>query len=244
MSDAPQRVYTGSAASRALSHAVQDVAAGVAAIHVWGLLGWHDIRRRYRRSVLGPFWLTISTAVMVTAMGFLYSKILNQDLSSYLPFLAIGLVVWQMLAAMINDCCEVFGLAEHMIKQIRLPLTTHVCRILWRNVIIFAHNAVIIVGVALFYSKLSIIGMLMAFVGFACVILNCLWASLVLGVLCARFRDIPPTMANFVQVAFFLTPVLWHPDDAAVLLKISRTRPLLAVMRARHGLYSSPRRRS
>jgi len=235
MSDAPQRVYTGSAASRALSHAVEDVAAGVAAIHVWGLLGWHDIRRRYRRSVLGPFWLTISTAVMVTAMGFLYSKILNQDLSSYLPFLAIGLVVWQMLAAMINDSCDVFGLAEHMIKQIRLPLTTHVCRILWRNVIIFAHNAVIIVGVALFYSKLSIIGMLMAFVGFACVILNCLWASLVLGVLCARFRDIPPTMANFVQVAFFLTPILWHPELLGERIALAYGNPFYHLIEAIRG---------
>jgi ABC-type polysaccharide/polyol phosphate export permease len=66
---------------------------------------------------------------MVISVGILYSKIFKQDLATYLPFLAIGLVVWQMLATVINESCDVFTSAGQMIKQIKVPLTVHVCRL-------------------------------------------------------------------------------------------------------------------
>src|SRR2546422_820704 len=98
-----------------------------------------------RRSVIGPFWLTISTAVMVSAMGFLYARIFGQDVSTYLPYLAVGLVIWGTISTMANESCTVFTTVEQIIKQVRLPLTTHVCRMVWRNAIIFGHNALILV---------------------------------------------------------------------------------------------------
>ncbi len=210
--DTPQRIYSGIEDSRALGHGAQDVAMGVGLVHIWGLLGWHDIRQRYRRSVLGPLWLTISTAVMVISVGILYSKIFKQDLATYLPFLAIGLVVWQMLATVINESCDVFTSAGQMIKQIKVPLTVHVCRLVWRNLLIFAHNAVIIVVVCAVYLKPTFAGALQAFVGLAGVVLNCLWVGMLLGVVSARYRDITQITASLVQVAFFLTPIMWYPN--------------------------------
>ncbi len=60
-------------------------------VRVWSLLGWQEVRQRYRRSILGPFWLTLSTGAMVAAMGPLYGRLLNQDVASYFPYLAISL---------------------------------------------------------------------------------------------------------------------------------------------------------
>src|SRR5262249_37328135 len=50
----------------------------------WGALAMQDIRLRYRGSIIGPFWLTLSMAIMIGAMGFLYSKLFNQDMTTYL----------------------------------------------------------------------------------------------------------------------------------------------------------------
>ena len=58
--------------------------------HLWLLLGWQDIKQRYRRSMLGPFWLTISTAFMVASLGLVYSRIFGQAVAEYLPYLAAG----------------------------------------------------------------------------------------------------------------------------------------------------------
>src|SRR3989304_5582475 len=127
----------------ALLLALRDMETGLRDVHVWTMLAWQEIRQRYRRSTLGPFWLTISTAAMVGGMGPLYGLIFGQDLSWYFPYLAIGFVVWQLMASIINDSTQVFIGADQFIKQIKMPFSIHVLRMVWRNAIIFAHNSVI-----------------------------------------------------------------------------------------------------
>lgn len=55
--------------------ALQDLRDGISRWQLWGLLGWQDILQRYRRSVLGPFWITASMGVLVTALGLLYANL-------------------------------------------------------------------------------------------------------------------------------------------------------------------------
>lgn len=189
-----------------------DIVVGLFAWRIWGTLGWHDIRQRYRRSVLGPFWFTLSTAIMVVVLGMLYSTLLKQEISNYLPFLAVGLVVWQYIGSVINEGCSAFIGSAHLIKQIRLPLTIHVCRLAWRNFVILLHSLpVVIVMLLVFGNPIGIAFILLPF-ALMTLMLYGIWMGLVLGVLCARFRDIPPIVANLVQVAFFFTPVMWMPE--------------------------------
>ena len=56
-----------------LLDAVGDLIEGLARWELWSTLGWHDIRQRYRRSIVGPFWLTLSMGVMVAGLAYLYA---------------------------------------------------------------------------------------------------------------------------------------------------------------------------
>jgi ABC-2 type transport system permease protein len=189
-----------------------DLIAGLGAVRVWGTLGWHDIRQRYRRSVLGPFWFTLSTAIMVVVLGALYSELLHQDIHEYLPYLAIGLVVWGFLSSVANEGCAAFIGSAYLIKQIRIPLTVHVCRIVWRNFVILLHSLpVVVVLIVVLGRSMSVQFVLVPF-ALLLLFLQGVWLSVVLGVLCARYRDIQPIVANLIQVAFFFTPVMWSPD--------------------------------
>ena len=105
--------------------ALLDIAEGARARYLWGMLGWHDIRRRYRRSLLGPFWLTISMAMLVAMLGMLYGALLNVEIADYVPFLALGFVVWTLISGLITDGCTAFITAEGIIKQTNLPLSVH-----------------------------------------------------------------------------------------------------------------------
>lgn len=192
--------------------ALTDIRAGIANYHVWGLLGWQDIRQRYRRSVIGPFWLTLSTAIMLCTMGLLYARLLNQDVSSYLPYLAVGLIVWGTILLIVTESCSVFIQAEQIIKQVRMPLTTYVCRVVWRNAIIFGHNAIILVPVVIWSGSATSASLLSVPFGLLALFANGLWIGLFLGVLCARFRDIPQIIVNLMQIAFFVTPILYRPE--------------------------------
>lgn len=190
--------------------ALKDLKDGLLSIHIWPMLAWQEIRQRYRRSMLGPLWLTISSAVMIGAMGPLYGRLFNQDMSAYFPFLAVGFVVWQFMASIINDATQAFIGAEQYIKQIRMPLTIHIMRMVWRNAIIFAHNFAIVAVVLLIYLPDWRWSMLWAAPGILAILLNAIWIGTLLGLVCARFRDIPQIVASIVQVAFFLTPIMWN----------------------------------
>lgn len=191
---------------------LKDVVDGLSSIHIWPMLGWQEVRQRYRRSVLGPFWLTLSTALMIGAMGPLYGRLFKQDISGYFAYLAVSFVLWQMISQMISDSCVAFVAAEGFIKQIKLPLTIHVLRVIWKNLIIFAHNAVVILIVIAYYRP-PLNGSLLLFpIAILVFALNALFFGTILGLVSARFRDIPLVVTNVVQAAFFLTPIMWHPQ--------------------------------
>jgi len=176
------------------------------------MLGWQEIRQRYRRSMLGPFWLTLSTGFLVGGMGPLYGSLFGQDLTVYFPYLAVSLVTWLMLSNTISELCSAFIIAEGFIKQIKLPLTIHVLRVVWKNQIIFAHNLVIVVIVLLFFPPPLSLNLLMFPIALMFVAINSVWLGILLGLICARFRDIPQIVGSLMQVALFVTPVMWKAE--------------------------------
>ena len=192
--------------------AIDDV---VGAARLWRLaaaLGWFDIRLRYRGSVLGPFWLTLSTAVMVAALGVLYSALFKMELHDYLPYLALSLVLWNYLAALVSEACTCFLGSEGMIRAIRMPFTLYAARVLVRNTLVLAHNVLVIVAVYVWFDVWPGWHALVVLPGIAIWLLDGMAACLLLGALCARFRDIPPIVGSVMQIAFFISPIIWKPE--------------------------------
>ncbi|MGH8605227.1 MAG: ABC transporter permease, partial [Gammaproteobacteria bacterium] len=194
------------------SRALADLSEGLAQWQLWALLGWQDILQRYRRSLLGPFWLTFSMAIMVIALGILYAKLFRIDIHDYLPFLTLGFLAWGLISGVITEGCTALTAAEPFIKQMKLPFSLHVHRVVWRNLIIFAHNLVVYIGVAIWFGIWPGAVALLLVPGIALILLNGIWVGLLFGMVCARFRDIPQIIASLLQVAFFLTPIIWRPE--------------------------------
>lgn len=95
---------------------------------LWGTLGWNDIVQRYRRSLLGPLWLTVSMAIMIVALGIVYAKIFKTDLDDFVPFLSIGLIIWGLISSVPMEAGSIFTGAESFIKQVRLPYSFYAFR--------------------------------------------------------------------------------------------------------------------
>ena len=193
--------------------AFADVGDGFADWRMWLLLGMNDIRQRYQRSRVGQFWITLSMLVTIAALGGVYSYLFRTSLRDYLPHLAIGMVAWALIASMVTDACTVFTGAESYLRQVPMPKSIFVHRMLVRNLIVFAHNILI---VPLLYVALAVRPgwpILLAPVGLLIVTVNGFWIGLLVGTLCARFRDLPQIVASFMQIAFFVTPVMWKADQ-------------------------------
>lgn len=206
--------------------AVIDVSGGIRAYSIWLTLGWQDIRQRYRRSTLGPFWITLSLGVTVGGMGILYGKLFHQHLNEYFPYLTVGMVLWNFLSTVINESCLVFIQSEGIIKQVRLPLTLHVLRMVWRNIIVLLHNALVIVIVLFLFRTGWHWQIVLLPLALLLVILNVFWFGLMVGTICARFRDVPQIIMSFVQILFFLTPVMWQVSALGKKQWLAKYNPL------------------
>ena len=192
--------------------AARDLREAAALWRLCWTLGMLDIRLRYRGSVLGPFWLTISTGAMVSAMGVLYSELFHISLHEYLPFLTVSLVLWGFIATLFAEACTGYTVNEAMIRAIRIPFALYAARTVLRNLLVLAHNIVVVVAVDLFVWTGPGIDGFLALPGLALWLIDAFAITILLGALCARFRDIPPIVASVVQMAFFVTPVLWKPQ--------------------------------
>lgn len=191
----------------------KDLLHGLRAWRIWILLGTNDIRQRYRRSTVGPFWITASIAVLVIGLGVLYSAIFNQPIKEYLPYVATGFVVWSLIGGMITEGCTTFLEAEGYAKQLTLPLSVYVLRTLFRNLFTFAHNLIIVPFVWLIFLVPIGWSFLLVIPGVLLIALNGFWIMLLLGTLSARFRDLPQIVSSVMQVIFFLTPVIFRSDQ-------------------------------
>ena len=215
--------------------ALFDLIQGVRARHLWYLLGLQDIRQRYRRSVLGPFWLTLSMGALVGALGLLYGMLFKVEISEYVPFLALGFIVWALISGVVTEGCRVFINAESIIKQVGLPLSVHVYRLLWRNLLILFHNGLVFVVVAAIFGVWPGWTGLLALPGLVLLCLNGIWVALLIGIVSARFRDVPPILGSIVRICFFVTPIIWMPElvpARAMVLEFNPFYHLLEVVRA------------
>lgn len=210
--DRPAPVLADVAGPRSWSRAFGDLGQGLGQRTLWGYLGWQDIKQRYRRSVLGPLWISISMGVIAVAMGLLYGTLFGQTLSEFLPYVATGLLIWKFIEGCVLEGSEVFIANEGLIRFLPAPLTLHIYRLLWRQTLFFGHNLVIwALIVAIFQPPLGW-SLLLAVPAFAVLVLNGFWIAIVSGILATRFRDIPPIITSMTQLLFFMTPIIWSYD--------------------------------
>jgi lipopolysaccharide transport system permease protein len=210
---APPPVFTSDeAAPRRIGRALDDLALGFRRWRLPVALAQLDIRNRYRGSVLGPMWLTLSTAVTFIALGLLYATLFKMDLQDYLPFLVVSLILWNVLSQLVGDACTSLTSAEGIIRQLPLPFTVHALRCMMRNAVIAAHNLPLIVVVFVIFGINPGASVLLAVPGMALFMLNGFAVVMFLGMLCARFRDIGPIVGTVTQLAFFVSPVIWKPE--------------------------------
>jgi lipopolysaccharide transport system permease protein len=192
--------------------ALRDLRSSLAAWRLWCLLGWLEIRQRYARSTLGPFWLTISMGVIVGSIGVVYGILFNQNMADYLPMMGIGLVFWGLLTSIINESCMAYINSAGYIRQTATPKLLFMLQAGWRNFLIFLHNFLIVILLLVVFGSKDWSAFPLFFPGLALFILNALWIGQVAGLISARFRDLPQIISAMLQMAFYVTPILFQPS--------------------------------
>ncbi|WP_020667265.1 ABC transporter permease [Amycolatopsis nigrescens] len=216
---------------KSFRRAFQDLLSALRARELWAHLAWQDIKQRYRRSTIGPLWITIGMAVTALALGVVNSALFGTSISTLLPSITTGLILWNFINGCIVEGSETFIANEGLIKQLPAPVTVYAFRTVWRQVLYFAHNmGVYVLVLVVFFGSIShpyhVVdrpgtvlhpglgwGMLMALPALLVIMLNGTWVVLLFGVIATRFRDVPPVIQSFITMLFYATPIMWSMDQ-------------------------------
>jgi lipopolysaccharide transport system permease protein len=192
----------------------------------WLYMANKDIQLRYRRSVIGPWWVTISTSIMIIMLGFLFSEIFGQTIDTYLPYFAVGLVVWNWMNGQISDAAGGFLQFQAIIKEFKLPFPIFTLRLNMRQLIILAHNSIIIVFVVLFIGQGLSWKTIIAIPSLILIQMNLTLLSIVITIFCSRYQDMTQVINVFTQILFFFTPVLWQVDILKNRMYVAEMNPI------------------
>ena len=213
-----------------------DIIDGICAFRIWTRLGWQEVKRRYRRTVFGPFWATLSIGAFIGGMAFIWAPLFKTDVSSYLPFLSAGMVAWTFATALISEGCGTYTAGISLITQLNFPYTVLNFMVVWRNIIVFFHNVLIVVIVVIALKVHVSWQTLLLFPGIIIVAVNGAWMTILFGMVSARFRDVPPLVGNIIQILMFVTPVFWFSSQlgpgAQPIITYNFMYHLVEVMRA------------
>lgn len=189
--------------------ALSDLAVGVGRWRTSYQLAVQDIELRYKRSLLGPFWISAALIATVLALAYVFADVFQSDFVTYVSFIGTGLLTWQLIVALVNEGCV--SVTEHagLLQNVRMPLTLIAGRIVWRNAIVFLHNLVAMMILLLAFGAHFTVTALAVVPGAALILVLGYFLTIALGPICTRFRDIPLVISSAMQVVFFLTPIFW-----------------------------------
>lgn len=187
---------------------------------IWYALAIQDVLTRYRGSTLGPFWITISTGITAITMGFLYGALFGINRTTYLPYFTTGLISWTFISLFLIESTRIFIESEAYLKNIHLPALTYIFRLIFRNIIVLAHNIPIYLVVAICYKLKMDAHILLIIPGLFFLCLNSLFFGTLVAFFSARFPDVTGIVASLLQVLFFITPIMWSPSSLPEKLRI------------------------
>jgi ABC-type polysaccharide/polyol phosphate export permease/glycosyltransferase involved in cell wall biosynthesis len=204
------------------------------AIRIAAVLAWSDVRHRYVRSVLGPFWMSIQMAIMVAVLGSVIGHFSDTSAVSHLPMLALSLTAWTFLSGAILDATGALQSSASLIKDRALPPVIFVLQCSFRQALFALHNATVPLALWLLLTSRPVAGAAAALPGVALFVACTLGLSLVLGALATRFRDIRPIVESSLMLGFLSSPIVWTPemlDRGAIITRLNPLTHLFAVWR-------------
>lgn len=193
---------------------VRDFIEGLKLIRISIFLGCEDIRQRYIRTALGPFWIVLSTCISALVMSVVMGALFSQNITATLPFIMAGLTTWSYIAVSITDGTNLFITSGHIIGFFNLPISIQIYRALVRNFLIFLHGLVITMIIILIFGDMND-KVFLIIPGLFLLMLNLTWVMTICAIFSTRYRDVQQIITILLGIVPFVTPIFWKKSFLA-----------------------------
>jgi lipopolysaccharide transport system permease protein len=173
---------------------------------------WRDIKIKYKQTVLGFLWAILQPLFMMLIFTFFFGRALNipsQNLP-YPVYVFSGLLIWNLFSAGLTSASNSMVNNALIIKKIYFPRLIIPVSAILVALFDFLMAFILFIGILVFYQQpvnWSFIFMWPAalMIGIVATLGLGAW----LAALNVKYRDFRYVIPFFVQVMFFLTPVIY-----------------------------------
>jgi ABC-2 type transport system permease protein len=190
-----------------------DLGAGLRAWRIWWGLSWQSIRSQYRRTYLGPLWITLQTVIFIAGLSFLFGILLGRSMDTFVPYVAMGFILFTWMTGMITSGANAYVGNAAALHTTPGPLSIYVLKGFANSTIQFLHDLIVIVGVILVFQIQLTWSIFLLPIGLTLIVVNGIAVGLWLGPVVARYRDVGQLVSSVVRVLFFVTPIFWVADE-------------------------------
>ncbi|HVY12209.1 MAG TPA: ABC transporter permease, partial [Alphaproteobacteria bacterium] len=185
---------------------------------------------RYRRSVLGPFWIMLTNAFMLTCIGFTFSYLWQGQAADFLPYFGVSYLIWNMLSTLIGDATNSYIEAAPFIQNYATNKLMWVMRIVCRNFIILLHMVPIYAVLALLFPIFHIGYAAYFLPALLLFMVHCTWMSSIIATLSTRYRDVKQLITLLIFVTFLVTPILWKAETLRAHTWLYQLNPMFYII--------------
>ncbi|WP_448032326.1 glycosyltransferase [Bradyrhizobium liaoningense] len=203
-------------------------------VRIAATLAWSDMRHRYVRSLLGPFWMSLQMAIVVAVLGSVIGQMSNADVLTRLPMLALSMTAWTFLNSVVLDATTALQNSASLIRDRALPPVIFLLQCTFRQGLFALHNACVPLVLWLFLSPHDLSHALAALPGLLLFVISTFALSLVLGAMATRYRDLKPIIESTLMLAFLASPIIWSSEminHRSTVMRINPLTHLFAVWR-------------
>ena len=199
----------------------------------------NDMKLRYRNSLIGPFWITLSLIFMVAGLTIMFGIILKRDLGDYLSYILVGIIFWSYLGSSLMESCGAFTTQKELLQHTRLPYALYIFRVFYRNIIYLGHHILLLMGVYLIFFNSHLNLTIISFFYFFLNLLIILNLQALIAAFSLRYYDTEPIVQNAIQLLFFLSPVIWHVEEIShhkLIMYLEQFNPFFHIVLSFRGL--------
>ena len=189
---------------------IHDIITGSKQWRIWSALAWNIIKMEYRRTIIGPIWISIQQAIFIIFLGYIFASIQKENFTSFYVYFATGYTFWLFISSFITSAGNTFMGINGLPNMTRAALSSHIYLQFSSQILLFIHRLIPLIVILIVFHNIISINFPLLFCGFFMLMIFGFWISALLGCLSLRFQDIVPAVTSIIQVMFFVTPIMFQ----------------------------------
>lgn len=212
-------------------------------------LSMRELRARYRASVLGFLWTFLNPTLSMVVYWLVFEVVMARSggsMKAFPFFIFTGLLPWIFFSTSVLGGTTSISDRRDLLTKVRFPAQVLPATVVLTNLINMLLSVPLLIGLGLVFGyvptwHLALIIPVLLVQTFLTLAISYFFAAFNVA-----FRDLQHVVANVMQLAFFVSPVLWATTSLPTLGTLSKdevrqlvavVNPMLPILEAWHEIF-------